>query len=178
VCPHFLMELHASLDRGGAERRLGRVHSAVERHHDVAARDRRRIRGCADDARLGIDWDFAAIERRAPRARTNRSSEPFSEVTPCSRALAHDPLEPQRRRRHRAHTARRRDAARRRERHGLRARTPGHKVATRVIRAGSPIRRYNQIIGFASRDIAPASTCICTISRWARSSATTRSAST
>ena len=32
---------------------------------------------------------------------------------------------------------------------------PGHKVATRAIRAGSPIRRYNQIIGFASRDIAP-----------------------
>src|SRR6185369_7674712 len=32
---------------------------------------------------------------------------------------------------------------------------PGHKVATRTIRAGSPVRRYNQIIGFASRDIAP-----------------------
>jgi altronate hydrolase len=32
---------------------------------------------------------------------------------------------------------------------------PGHKVATRAIRAGAPVRRYNQIIGFASRDIAP-----------------------
>ena len=32
---------------------------------------------------------------------------------------------------------------------------PGHKVATRAIRAGSPVRRYNQIIGFASRDISP-----------------------
>ncbi len=32
---------------------------------------------------------------------------------------------------------------------------PGHKVATRAIRAGQPVRRYNQIIGFASRDIAP-----------------------
>ena len=31
---------------------------------------------------------------------------------------------------------------------------PGHKVATRAIAAGSPVRRYNQIIGFASRDIA------------------------
>jgi altronate hydrolase len=31
---------------------------------------------------------------------------------------------------------------------------PGHKVATRAIRAGEPVRRYNQIIGFASRDIA------------------------
>ena len=32
---------------------------------------------------------------------------------------------------------------------------PGHKVATRAIAKGAPIRRYNQIIGFASRDIAP-----------------------
>ncbi|MGA8034058.1 MAG: altronate dehydratase family protein [Casimicrobiaceae bacterium] len=32
---------------------------------------------------------------------------------------------------------------------------PGHKVATRAIRAGAPVHRYNQIIGFASRDIAP-----------------------
>ena len=30
----------------------------------------------------------------------------------------------------------------------------GHKVATRAIRAGAPVKRYNQIIGFASRDIA------------------------
>jgi altronate hydrolase len=30
---------------------------------------------------------------------------------------------------------------------------PGHKVATRAIRAGQPVKRYNQIIGFASRDI-------------------------
>ena len=32
---------------------------------------------------------------------------------------------------------------------------PGHKVATRAIGAGEPVRRYNQIIGFASQDIAP-----------------------
>ncbi|MEP6658164.1 MAG: altronate dehydratase family protein [Betaproteobacteria bacterium] len=32
---------------------------------------------------------------------------------------------------------------------------PGHKVATKAIRAGAPVKRYNQIIGFASRDIAP-----------------------
>ncbi len=31
---------------------------------------------------------------------------------------------------------------------------PGHKVATRAIRAGEPVKRYNQVIGFASRDIA------------------------
>jgi altronate hydrolase len=29
----------------------------------------------------------------------------------------------------------------------------GHKVAARAIAAGSPVRRYNQIIGFATRDI-------------------------
>jgi len=32
---------------------------------------------------------------------------------------------------------------------------PGHKVATRAIAKGAPVRRYNQIIGFASKDIAP-----------------------
>jgi altronate hydrolase len=32
---------------------------------------------------------------------------------------------------------------------------PGHKIATRAIAAGQPVKRYNQIIGFASRDIAP-----------------------
>lgn len=31
---------------------------------------------------------------------------------------------------------------------------PGHKVATRDIAPGEPVRRYNQIIGFASRPIA------------------------
>jgi altronate hydrolase len=32
---------------------------------------------------------------------------------------------------------------------------PGHKIATRSIAKGQPVKRYNQIIGFASRDIAP-----------------------
>ena len=31
---------------------------------------------------------------------------------------------------------------------------PGHKVATHAIPKGAPVRRYDQIIGFASRDIA------------------------
>ena len=31
----------------------------------------------------------------------------------------------------------------------------GHKVATRAIPRGEPVRRYGQIIGFATRDIAP-----------------------
>ncbi len=32
---------------------------------------------------------------------------------------------------------------------------PGHKVAIRGVAKGEPVRRYGQIIGFASRDIAP-----------------------
>ena len=32
---------------------------------------------------------------------------------------------------------------------------PGHKVATRAIAAGEPVRRYDQIIGSAKQDIAP-----------------------
>ncbi|WP_404991106.1 UxaA family hydrolase [Cupriavidus pauculus] len=32
---------------------------------------------------------------------------------------------------------------------------PGHKVAVRAIAAGAPVRRYNQIIGFARQAIAP-----------------------
>jgi altronate hydrolase len=32
---------------------------------------------------------------------------------------------------------------------------PGHKVAVRAIAAGQPVKRYNQVIGFASRDIVP-----------------------
>jgi altronate hydrolase len=32
---------------------------------------------------------------------------------------------------------------------------PGHKIAVRSIQVGEPVRRYNQIIGFASQAIAP-----------------------
>ncbi|BDT70345.1 galactarate dehydratase (L-threo-forming) [Comamonadaceae bacterium OS-1] len=32
---------------------------------------------------------------------------------------------------------------------------PGHKIATHAIAAGVPVRRYNQVIGFASRAIGP-----------------------
>ena len=32
---------------------------------------------------------------------------------------------------------------------------PGHKVAARAIAAGAPVRRYNQVIGFAKRAIQP-----------------------
>ena len=32
---------------------------------------------------------------------------------------------------------------------------PGHKLAARAVKKGDPVRRYNQIIGFAARDIRP-----------------------
>ena len=32
---------------------------------------------------------------------------------------------------------------------------PGHKMAVRAMAAGEPVRRYNQVIGFASKAIAP-----------------------
>ena len=32
---------------------------------------------------------------------------------------------------------------------------PGHKIATRSVAKGAPVKRYNQIIGFASRPISP-----------------------
>ena len=31
----------------------------------------------------------------------------------------------------------------------------GHKVATRAVAQGAPVRRYNQIIGFATKPIVP-----------------------
>ncbi|MBN7797158.1 UxaA family hydrolase [Parahaliea mediterranea] len=33
----------------------------------------------------------------------------------------------------------------------------GHKVARRAIANGDPVHRYNQVIGYASEDIAPGS---------------------
>src|SRR6185436_7067837 len=32
---------------------------------------------------------------------------------------------------------------------------PGHKIAVRAIAAGAPVRRYNQVIGFATQAIEP-----------------------
>jgi altronate hydrolase len=31
---------------------------------------------------------------------------------------------------------------------------PGHKIARRAVRRGDPVRRYGQVIGFATQDIA------------------------
>ena len=31
----------------------------------------------------------------------------------------------------------------------------GHKLAVRAVAKGQPVKRYNQIIGFATRDIVP-----------------------
>ena len=35
----------------------------------------------------------------------------------------------------------------------------GHKIATRAIAAGDYVRKYNQIIGVATADIAPGDAC-------------------
>ena len=65
VCPHFLMELHVSPDRGGAERALGRVHPAARRDDDKADGDRATAtRVPSDEPGLGIAWDWQAIDRR------------------------------------------------------------------------------------------------------------------
>jgi altronate hydrolase len=32
---------------------------------------------------------------------------------------------------------------------------PGHKILTRAVKKGEPLRKYNQIIGFATEDLAP-----------------------
>ena len=34
---------------------------------------------------------------------------------------------------------------------------PGHKILTRAVKKGEPLRKYNQIIGFATEDLAPGS---------------------
>ena len=40
----------------------------------------------------------------------------------------------------------------------------GHKIAIRNLASGQPVRRYDQIIGFASRRRSwPANTCMCKI---------------
>ena len=43
----------------------------------------------------------------------------------------------------------------------------GHKVTMRPHAAGEAIRRYGQIIGFATRRSAPVVTCTCIIAAWA-----------
>jgi len=32
---------------------------------------------------------------------------------------------------------------------------PGHKILTRAVKQGEPLRKYNQIIGFATEDLPP-----------------------
>src|SRR5262245_13060295 len=32
---------------------------------------------------------------------------------------------------------------------------PGHKILTKPVKLGEPLRKYNQIIGFATEDLAP-----------------------
>ena len=56
---------------------------------------------------------------------------------------------------------------------------PGHKIARHAVRRGDPVRRYGQVIGFATRTSPSATTCTATTSTSASSPRTaTRSAST
>ncbi|MDP3241547.1 MAG: UxaA family hydrolase, partial [Reyranella sp.] len=32
---------------------------------------------------------------------------------------------------------------------------PGHKILTKAVKAGEPLRKYNQILGFATADLDP-----------------------
>ena len=49
----------------------------------------------------------------------------------------------------------------------------GHKLAVRDVAQGKPVRRYNQIIGFATRDIKAGEHVHVQTWRWATFSATT-----
>ena len=155
VCPHFLMELHVSLTAAVPNARVGRVHSAARRHHDVAAGDRRRLRASRRRRPgLGIDWDFAAID--APRRRARDACPTERRSRHADPRLAHHP--PASRTTTSSSPARSSSAARCSLDENVTVAglvPPGHKVATRAIRAGEPVKRYNQIIGFARRDIAP-----------------------
>ena len=90
----------------------------------------------------------------------------YQETHHADPQLAHDSPSSQRRRRHRprrSSSAARRCSTRRSPSSGLVP--PAHKIATRAIKKGEPVKRYNQIIGFASAATSrPASTCISTTS--------------
>ena len=66
VCPHFLMELHVSLSAAVPNGAWVEYIPQLDDDHDVAHGDGRRLRASARRRPgLGIDWDLAAIERRA-----------------------------------------------------------------------------------------------------------------
>ena len=137
VCPHFLMELHVSLTaavpNGAWVEYIPQLDDITTSRLAIA----RRLRGGAAAPGLGIDWDFAAIERRAV-ARARRSPPDRQEITMLTRASLTIRLHP--------------------DDDVVIARTqlvggtplldenvtvaglvpPGHKVATRAIRAGEP----------------------------------------
>ena len=109
------------------------------------------------DAGLGIEWDFARDRARRPsRGRRRPTADDGPGEHPCSPAP-----------RSRSACTPNDDVviARQQLVGGTKLLDenvtvvglvpPGHKVATRAIAKGEPVKRYNQIIGFASRDIAP-----------------------
>ena len=151
VCPHFLMELHVSLTAAVPNAAWVEYIPQLDdiTTSRLAIADGHALAPSAPG--LGIDWDFPAIERRAVARATGCLVT--KEATMLTRASLTIRLHP--------------------DDDVVIARTqlvggtllaeenvtisglipPGHKVATRAIRAGEPVKRYNQIIGFASRDI-------------------------
>ena len=146
---------------GGAQRRVGGVHSAARRRHDVAAwrcatATRSPPRRAGPRHRLGF-------RRHRPRCAVARVPIQCNEEnTMLTRSLAHHPPAPQRRRRHRARAAGRRHDAARREGHRRRA---WSRPATRSRRARSrPASRCGATTRSSASPAAtsrPASTCTC-----------------
>ena len=160
VCPHFLMELHVSLSAAVPNARwveyipqlddVTTSRLAIDDGHAVAAGD------AGPRHRLGLAGARSARRRPCPHrrltARRPTDSPESSMLTPASLVIRLHPND---------------DVVIARQQlvggtllvdenvkvAGLVP--PGHKVAIAHVRAGEPVRRYNQIIGFASRDIAP-----------------------
>ena len=143
-------------DRGRAERGVGRVHPPARRHHHVAAGDRRTATPSRPTRRASASTGISTRSPRAPshalRAIPTLTIEGGPMLTRASLTIRLHPND---------------DVVIARAQlvggttlidekvtvSGLVP--PGHKVAVRAIAAGEPVKRYNQVIGFASRDIAP-----------------------
>ena len=156
VCPHFLMELHVSLTaavpNGAWVEYIPQLDAITTSRIAIEDGYARAAVGARPRHRVGLRRDRCAAPSRArPSPLTAARRTPM--LTRTSLTIR---LHPERRRRHRPRAARRRHQAARRERHRRRpraARPQGRDARDRA--RASRCKRYNQIIGFASRDIAP-----------------------
>ena len=154
VCPHFLMELHVSLTAAVPNGAWVEYIPQLDDDHDVAHGDGRRLTRSRpkrrDSASTGTSARSSGSPSRARhRALIGRKSRCLPEAHSPSACTPNDDVV----------------IARAQLVGGTQLLDekvtvsglvpPGHKVATRAIAKGAPVKRYNQIIGFASRDIAP-----------------------